>query len=153
MQNLEKILKKLQKKPDQKGLLRDILLELEVDYDESALVFYRDYLTANKLVTIQYKQGDTELTITENGLAWVDEIQNTTDKIRDKFHDDLNIERLRFDLDHQQKAIINNVKQMQGIRELERHYISKVRDQRLLMWIALAMSILALIISFISLVN
>jgi len=153
MQNLEKILKKLDKKPDGKGILNQILMELEVDFNDSALVFYRDYLISNKLASAITHRSGIELTITPEGRSWISEVQNNTKQSRDKFREDVNVERTKYEIDQLWIEVKSNTKKLQGFSHLERFYISKAHDHKLMMWIALGMSILALIISFISLVK
>ena len=153
MQNLERILKKLDKKPEGRGILNQILKELEVDFNDSSLVFYRDYLIANKLAIATTNQSGIELTITSEGRAWINEVRNNSQKLRDKFRDEVDLERTKYEIDQLWDELKNNKKKIQGFAQLERFYISRAHDHKLMMWISLGMSILALILSFISLVK
>lgn len=153
MQNLEKILRKLDKKPDGEGLLRELLKELEVDFDESGLMFYRDFLRANKLAIVDTGRAGIHLTITTEGRNWIEEIQNHNHKTRDKFRDEINFERTKFEVDQLRSEVSAFVRQIQGFSELEKLYIAKAQNLRMMMWIALGISIVALLISFISIVG
>lgn len=151
MQNLEKILKKLDKQPDGRGRLRSILTELEVDFDESSLKFYHDYLLANELVSSNLSGGNIELNITEKGRSWLKELQANSKNTRDKFRDDIDMERTKFEVEELRKAVTINRKQLQGFRELELVYIRRMKNLRLTTWLALIFSILALLICLLKL--
>ncbi|MCB0668509.1 MAG: hypothetical protein KDC80_21945 [Saprospiraceae bacterium] len=153
MQNLEKILKKLEKKAEGRGVLSHILKELEVDFDDSSLKFYHDYLVANQLVSSNMSGGKMELVITEKGKSWLQGLHSNAKNTRDKFRDEIDIERTKFEVEELRKAVTINKKQLQGFRELELVYIRRMKNLRLMTWMALVLSALALFICLIQMLT